>query len=183
LLEAEPFTLYFSRPFVTPEGGLIIQGETFSDSLFSFRRSDLGEADEGNIIHTTFGYINSKDKSMLRTISARLAEMPFANLSFRIRELRMAMSVGVQVTFEPELLRLRRQPFLNRTDSEIAKLFRRCVEALDIFQPDRTSSLVLLEQAMNCIEAPPGDVSLRMAERLSNLLLPLLSAVAPEGKT
>ena len=123
ILDVPPFTLYFARPLVTPDGGLILKGETFSDSLFSMRRSLGSEYDpRADIIHTPFGYIRSMSPPAMGALHKRLRGIEPAELSVRVRELRLAMSVGFSIVRWSDALPQRGRPSAPETDSESASL-------------------------------------------------------------
>jgi hypothetical protein len=93
-----PFTLHFSRPLITSNGALILKGECFSDSFFSIRRSrnDAWEFETGSI-HTSVAYLRRMSAHSISSLRASLQGVRTKEFSFRIRELRVGLSIGIEI--------------------------------------------------------------------------------------
>jgi hypothetical protein len=160
------FTLYFSRPLVTPEGGLILKGECFSDSLFSMRRNFCNSWDsETAIIHSTFGYIRSTNYSVLAGLRRKLLNVGTREFSVRVRELRIAMSVGWNIADLSISLALQGRSF-SGTDSEQAHALNDWAIAVASAPMRRALRYIIRERALHQIEYPAGPLSQLAAERL-----------------
>jgi hypothetical protein len=167
LIEVPTFTLYFSRPLVTPEGGLILKGECFSDSLFSIRRRfrDDGDA-ETAIIHSTFGHVRSTDYGGLAGLREKLLNLDAKEFSVRVRDLRVAMSLGGDIVDWGKALALTGNSAPLGIDATRANVLDNCTAVAARGTIGRALRYIIREQALDQLENPAGPLSQLAAERL-----------------